>query len=480
MPRLLQHSLLSARDLLISAGPFVLLAMGLLWLAYKVLDPAPPKKVVLATGPEQGAYAEFGKRYVAELKRFGIDVELRTTAGAAENLKLLRDEAAGIDLAFMQGGAGEAIYAIDEVDVGPPIVSLGNLFFEPVWIFYREDAARRVLKAAKPVRPSAAPLVAAGERRAPTDDATLASLTQLRGLRVNIGAEGSGAANLVAKLLHANRIELAELKLAHQPPTEAVVALLSDEIDALVFVSAPESPLVRMLLQTPGVRLFNFTQAQAYARRFTFLSAVDLPRGVVDLAQDVPPRRVDLVAATSTLVAREDLHPALAQLFVQAAQRIHGETSWFGPSGQFPNANVTEHALAREADRYYRSGPPLLQRYLPFWLANLIDRMWVVLVSIIAVLIPLSRIVPPLYEFRIRSRVFRWYRQLREIEEAAGRADAQPARLLHELDTLDARVERVSVPLSHADELYALRSHIHLVRNRLRGVATPAAVVGES
>jgi len=455
MPRLLRHSLLSARDLLVTAAPFILVALVLLWLAYKLLDPTPPRKVVLATGPEQGAYAEFGKRYVAELKRFGIDVELRGTAGAADNLKLLRDEKSGVDIAFMQGGAGAAIYAIDEQQSGPPLVSLGSMFVEPVWIFYREEAARRALKLK------------------PAEAAVLRSLTQLRGLHVNIGTEGSGAANLVMKLLNANRIEPAELTLAYLGPTPAVVALLGGELDALVFVSAPESPLVRMLLATPGIRLLDFTQAQAYARRFPFLSAVDLPRGVVDLAQDVPPENVDLVAATSTLVARETVHPALAQLFVQAASRIHGETSWFGPAGQFPNDRATEYPLAKEAERFYRSGPPLLQRYLPFWLANLIDRMWVVLVSIVAVLIPLSRIVPPLYQFRIRSRVFRWYRKLRDIEETAAEKDARPDELLRELESLDARVERLSVPLSHADELYALRTHIELVRTRLRMQASP-------
>jgi hypothetical protein len=175
-----------------------------------------------------------------------------------------------------------------------------------------------------------------------------------------------------------------------------------------------------------------------------------------------------LVAPTANLVAREATHPALIQLFVQAAARVHGGTGWFARTRQFPNVTNLELPLAREAERFYRSGPPLLQRYLPFWLANLVDRMWVVLLSLIAVLIPLSRIVPPLYEFRVRSRVFRWYRGLREIEEGIGSPDRTPAKLLAELDALDAMVERITVPLSHADELYALRSHIEMVRRRLR------------
>src|SRR5258706_11131270 len=291
MPRLLRHTLLSTRDLLISAGPLIVLGVLLLWGAYVSLDPAPPKRVVLATGPEQGAYAEFGKRYAEELKHYGIKVELRATEGAAENLKLLHDPEQNIDLAFVQGGAGEALYAIDEQD-GVTLESLGSLFYEPVWLFYRTAAAR-----------------------AATHGATLNSLGQLRGLRVNVGTQASGTANLFAKLLHANRIEPDALRLSYLAPTPAVVALFAGEIDALVFVSAPESQLVQMLLQTPGVQLFDFPQAEAYARRFAFVSAQRLPRGVVDLAADIPPHDVRLLAPTASLLARESTHPALTQLF---------------------------------------------------------------------------------------------------------------------------------------------------------------------
>ncbi|MBC8119965.1 MAG: C4-dicarboxylate ABC transporter substrate-binding protein [Burkholderiaceae bacterium] len=440
-----QMSLVSVREALISAGPFIVLILGLLWLSYVILDPNPPDKVVLATGTDQGAYAEFGKRYVTELARFGIQVELRSTAGAAENRRLLRDPKSGVDVAFMQSGAGDAIYAIDEDTSGVKLVSLGNLFLEPVWIFYRTDAARRTVPGG-----------------------TLDTVQQLVPLSLNIGAQGSGAANLMDKIFHANKIEPDQMNLHRLGPTPAVVALLSGELDAITFVSSPESPLVRMLLQTPGIQLLSFPQADAYARRFEFLRSVTMPRGTVDLAKDIPPTDIRGIAATASMVTTERLHPALVQLFVQAAQRIHGESTWFGPAGEFPNGKATEFPLDKEAVRYYRDGPPVLQRYLPFWVANLIDRMWVVLASIIVILIPLSRIVPPLYEFRIRSRVFRWYRQLREIEEAANRTDAKPAELLPKLDELEHRVEKVSVPLSYADELYSLRGHIDLIRKRLQ------------
>ena len=450
----LRLTLVSARDLIVTGAPFVILALLLLGLAYVWLKPNPPKRVVLATGPDQGAYAEFGKRYAAELKRYGIEVQLRSTGGATENLRLLKNEKENVDLAFVQGGASDALRAADEDGGSITLESLGGLFYEPVWLFYREDAARKVL--------------GPGKRRSEPPPPVLTELAQFSGLRVNLGARGSGTGNVMNKLLHANRIERDSLTLSRLEPTPAVVALLSGDVDAVVFVSAPESPLIQMLLMTPGIRLFDFPQNEAYARRFAFLTALTLPRGVVDLAKNVPPDDVRLVATTSTMITRSTTHPAILQLFVQAAQRIHGGTGWFARAGQFPVGEDAERPLAPEAARFYKNGAPVLQRYLPFWLANLIDRMWVVLVSIIAVLIPLSRIVPPLYQFRIRSRVFRWYGQLRRIEDAASTGSQAPDKLLHDLDEIESRLERVTVPLSHADELYALRGHIDLVRTRVR------------
>ena len=444
MPRLIRNTLVSVRDLIAAAGPFALLALLLLTGAYFLLDPTPPKRVVLATGPEQSDYAEFGKRYAAELKRYGIEVVQRSTQGSSENRRLLHDAAQKVDLAFVRGGSSDAARAVDEETGGLPLASLGSLYLEPVWLFYRGEAAKRLNR-----------------------EATLTQLAGLRGWRVNVGARGSGVTGLLGKLLHANGVERDSLQESHLEQTPAVVALLAGEIDALVMTAAPESLMVQMLLQTPGVKLFEFAQADAYARRLPFLSAVVLPRGVVDLARDLPAHDLPLVATTTTLVAREGTHPALLQLFVQAAHNIHGGTGWLAHAGQFPSPQSTELPLAKEAERYYRDGPPLLQRYLPFWLANPIDRMWVVLVTIIAVLIPLARVVPPLYEFRIRSRVFRWYRQLREIEDALRHKSASPADLLDEVNKLDAKAQHITVPLSYADQLYDLRSHIQLVRERL-------------
>jgi len=443
IPRFLRVTLLSARDLVYTAGPFAFIALALLAGAYFLLKPQPPRRVVLATGPTHSDYAEFGKRYKEELKRHRIEVVLKATEGSSANRRLLSDEKEQVDLGFVRGGSAEALRKEEEKG-GVPLVALGSLFLEPVWVFYREDAAQKL------------------------PGGKLASFTQLQQLRVNTGGRGSGATNILFKLMSANGIAREGLKLDRRDQGEAVAALFDGSLDAMLLVSAPEAPPVQALLFEPGIALFEFEQAEAYSRRFRYLGPVVLPRGVADLVKDIPPRDVRMIAPTTMLVARESTHPALMQLFVQAAQKIHGEPGWIARAGQFPSAQNIELPLAREAERYFRSGPPLLQRYLPFWLANLVDRMWVALLSIIAILIPLGRIVPPLYEFRVRSRIFRWYRHLREIENEIAKGEAPADDLLAGLNKVDAKAARITVPLSYADELYTLRAHIEMVRERLR------------
>jgi hypothetical protein len=429
----IRYTLLSLRDLLVSGGPFVLLAIALLGLAYWWLDPNPPTHVTVATGPAQSAYATFGQRYARALAKDGITVQLVATEGSADNLRLLRE--GKVDLGFVRGGTAQA----SELD-GADLESLGSLFLEPIWLFYREAAA--------PAR-------------------TLDSLAQLQGLRVNVGTPGSGIPHLMGTLLESNRIPPSALALSQLEQTPATVALLAGELDAIVFASAPESSLVQMLLQTPGIKLMDFAMNEAYSRRFAFLSAVVLPRGVVDLATDIPARNLRLIAPTTTLLTRENTHPALVQLFALAGNAIHGGPGWFKHAREFPNVKNNELPLAPEAERSIRGGAPLLQRYLPFWMANLVERMWLALGLILAVLLPLSRVIPPLYAFRVRSRIFRWYAELRALE-ARAEDGGDTTALLDALNALDRHAEKISVPLSYTDELYALRSNIQLVRKRLQ------------
>ena len=440
MPQAFRNTLLSLRDLIVSAGPLAFLGVGLLVLAYWWLNPNPPKTVTLATGPAQSAYEEFGKRYQKALGVDGINVVLLPSAGSSHNLQLLRDGKA--DVAFVQGGTAEL-----RPDDADKLVSLGSLFVEPLWLFYRTDAIKKS---------------ASNQQKG-----QLNGLPQLKGLRVNVGTAGSGVPILMDRLLEANRIEPGEVTLSRLEQTPATVEFLASKLDALVFASAPESLMVQMLLQTPGVQLMDFAQHEAYARRFPFLTPATLPRGVVDLAANVPAQDVRLVASTTSLLALEETHPALLTLFAQNAQRLHNGAGWFNRAREFPSTRHSELPIAKEGERAINETVPLMQRYLPFWIANLIERMWLVLGILLAVMLPLSRIVPPLYQFRVRSRVFRWYGRLREIENDMEAGKVETADLLKALDALETQAEKVSVPLSYADELYALRNHIHLVRKKL-------------
>ncbi|PKO32159.1 MAG: C4-dicarboxylate ABC transporter substrate-binding protein [Betaproteobacteria bacterium HGW-Betaproteobacteria-9] len=439
MSKNIRYTLLSLRDLAVSIGPFALLTLALLTLTYWWLDPNPPKRVVLATGPAQSAYDEFGKRYATALARYGITVELLPSEGSSANLELLR--AGKADIGFVQGGSADIGYDDEE-----SIVSLGSLFVEPLWLFYREDAAQRLKKSP-----------------------TIANLSELQGGRVNVGTPGSGVPRLFNTLLDVNRIDHGAMRLSELEQTPATVAFLDGELDALVFASAPESLMVQMLLQSPGVRLLDFAQSEAYSRRFAYLTPVVMPQGVVDLSANVPAQDVRLVASTTSLLAGAKTHPAILQLFAQTATDLHGGGGWFSRAREYPSLEHSEVPLSPEAVRAIRNGPPFLQRYLPFWLANLVERMWLAMGLILALALPLSRIVPPLYAFRIRSRVFRWYGQLRTIEQRSQDNDGPLPlpELLEQLDALENKVEQVVVPLSYTDELYALRNNIALVRQKL-------------
>ena len=439
--RLQNFSIVSLRDLVLASGPTIVLVLGAVLLAYWWVDPAPPRTLRMATGQENSAYEQFGKRYATLLAQDDIKVTLESSLGSRDNLERLRRGQA--DVAFVQSGSTDPDVAGRDDSDSNGLVSLGSLFTEPVWLFVREGAGVR-------------------------------QLPDLRGKRINLGPEGTGVPRLIRQVLDANGIEPAQLHIGDLADTPATVELLAGRIDGLVFSSAPEAPLIQMLLQTPGIRLFDFSQAEAYTRRLPFLTHVVLPRGIVDLGRNIPAQDYHLIAPTATLVARAELHPALVGLLVRSAAQIHGGAGWFQQQGQFPSPKYTEIPVAPEAARYYRDGPPLLQRYMRFWLANLAERLWVVVVALTALLIPLSKIVPPIYVWRVRSRVYRWYGELRAIEQAyedsgAAPGEAERQDLGRRLDGLEDRVNHISVPLAYADELYRLRSHIHLVRERVRG-----------
>jgi TRAP-type uncharacterized transport system substrate-binding protein len=430
---------LALRDALAVGIPTLVLLGAGFWYAAQFIKPAPPDRVVIATGGAGGAYQRFAALYKPLIERNGIKFIERTTAGAVENLALLRAADEGVDVAFMQGGLG-----LGSDPAG--LVSLGSIYYEPLWVFYRN---------AEPID----------------------QLVHLRGKRIAIGAEGSGTRKLAVELLEAGGAAAPPTRLLPLGGLEAVGALTAGRVDAIFLVGPANSGAVWASFYAEGFRLMSFSQADAFVRRWPYLSKLTLPRGAIDLVRDIPGRDVALVAPVASLVARDSIHPALIDVLLQTAAQAHGGPGLFHRAGEFPNPRQVDFPLSAEAERFYRSGTRFLQRYLPFWAATLVDRLVVLLIPVFALMIPLMRIAPALYGWRARSRIYKWYGQLKFLEEAWRRdPGARPREeWLAELDRLEARVNRIRTPLAFANQLYILREHIGLVRRAVLGGGDAAA-----
>ncbi len=420
------------RDALIVGVPVVALIVAGFWYAAQFIKPAPPDRLVIATGGEGGAYQRFAAAYKPLIERYGIKFVEVPTAGAVDNLALLRDTTKELDVAFMQGGIGAG-----EDNQG--LVSLGSIYYEPLWVFY-------------------------------SGSEVIDNLAQLKGKRIAIGAEGSGTRKLGLELLEASGAAGAPTRLLPLGGFEAVEALKQGKADAIFLVGSVNVGAVWISFFTPSFRLMSFAHADAYVRRWPFLSKLVLPRGAIDLVRDIPARDVTLVAPIASLVAREDIHPALIDILLQTATEVHGPPGLFQRAGEFPNSRQVDFPLSPDAERFYESGRRFLQRYLPFWAATLVDRMLVLLIPLFALVIPLSRILPSLYNWQVRSRIYRWYGQLKFLEEAWRTDPASRPRedWLKEIDELETRVNRIRTPLAFANQFYILREHIGLVRRNMQ------------
>ena len=430
----IKAGLLSLRDLFATAWWIFLIAGIGFVIAYQFVEPAPPKRIVITTGSDSGAYYHFAQRYATILARDGVTLEVRSSAGSLQNLERLKADEAQVG--FVQGGVIEPKSDPDEAD-DSGLLSLGSLFYEPVWVFYR------------------------GEQ-------PLTRLTELRGKRIAIGAEGSGVRQLARQLLEANDVPVSDRLL----PLSGLVAaeeLQQGRIDAAFVIASEKAPVVQVLMRSPGVKVMSFAQAGAYQRRFPFLTKLTFPHGVADLVRDFPPEDIKLLAPTANLIIRDDLHPALQTLLLQAASEVHGKSGFFQDVGEFPSYKDQMLPLSPDAARYFKSGAPFLQRYLPFWLAVLIDRLIVLLVPVFALLIPLLKVAPAIYTWRVRSKVFRCYGELRFLEDDL-KNHFDPARLedyRQRLDALDEEASQLHVPLGFTDLVYTLREHVNLVRHML-------------
>jgi TRAP-type uncharacterized transport system substrate-binding protein len=408
-------------------------------LAFAFLKPTPPHVVVMATGPEGGIRAELGKRYREILARSGIDLRLSPSAGAVENVERLRDPKSGASVAIVPSG-------ITTRQDSPELVSLGTLFYEPIWIFARGDAL--------------------SERHRLS-----------RNLRISIGAAGSAthafSVEFLARLGVADGHNARLLALAQQDGAEK---LLRGEIDALILLDAWESPLVRRLLAARDIRLVNASRADSWVALYSYLNKVVLPAGVADMARDIPPENITLLAPKANLIVRADLHPAIQYLLLDAASQIHSGPGVFHRAGEFPAPESVDLPLSDHARQFHKTGPPFLQRHLPFWLAILAQQLLVLLIPLLGLLYPLLRFAPAGFAWAMQRRMLRLYGELKRLDDELTHGPRNNVRDLSErLDRLEEHVNDVWLPVSFRPPLYQLKTHIALVRQRHAGILAAAS-----
>lgn len=422
----------SWRDLTLIALPVVGLMVAVGWVAITVFRPAPPDRIRMLSGPDGSVYRANAERYQKIIQGYGVKVELVPSKGSMDNLQQLANPKVEVDVGFVQGGL------TDGVDISR-LRSLGTVFIQPLMIYHRHVTPVEVLSA-------------------------------LKGKRLAIGPVGSGTRALALKLLKASEMDGKPTELVELGGDEAAQALAAGTIDA-AFLMGDSATLqvMRKLRDIPGVDLINFRQAVAYERRFRYLSRLSLPEGAIDFARNYPPRNYELIGPTVELVARKDLHPALSDLLIGAAREIHGTPGLFRQAGQFPSSDARDFPLSADAERYYKSGASFLYKRLPFWLASLLDRALVVILPLLVLVIPATRVAPWLYRWRVSSRIYRWYGALMEIEREMRTTMTPEQRegILARLDEIETAVNEIKTPLAFADQLYVLRGHVSMVRGRL-------------
>jgi TRAP-type uncharacterized transport system substrate-binding protein len=437
-PSMARFVAISWHDLAVSFGPILLISAVAIYLAVRLIQPAPPNTLTLSAGPKGSSFYDNAEKYKDILARNGVTVKVLETQGSLDNLQKLEDPDQTVDVGFVQGGMS-APGVLTGRGTHENLVSLGSVANVPLAIFYRGPALTR--------------------------------LSEFKGKRLAIGAEGSGTRALALTLLKANDITPGgDTQLQPLSGDEAAAALTNGDIDAAFLTGdSAQPPTMVKLFRTPGIRFFDFTQADAYARRFPYLKVIDLPMGSLDFAKNLPPQTIYLVAPTAELIARDGLHPALSDLLIEAAKEVHGRATLTQAANEFPAPLQHEFRISDDAERYYKSGKSFLYRSLPFWIASLADRVLVLLVPVIVVLVPGLRLVPGIYRWRVKSRIYKMYGALIAIEREA-LSDPEPEHreaLIARVDGIETAVNRLKMPLAYADQFYVLREHIGFVRHRL-------------
>lgn len=406
-----------------------------IFLTIWLLLPGPPKTLTIATGFPDGLYHQFAKQLQAELAKEKIVLRIQNTGGSVDNLVLMADSKSGVDLAIIQSGVGNP-------NQYPKLTALAGLFYEPLWVWYRPDAFIK-------------------------DGGSLRQLSQLKGKKVSIGNEGSGTNILSQAILKLNDIESTQLNLVSLSPDEAIKQLRQGGIDVAMIVLAGEAPLLKDFYQLPGIRLMDFDQAETYTRVLPYLNRVDIPRGLVSIAHDLPKQDIHVIAPTATLVAHSDINPATVSLLLGTTYDILRNYSRLQKPGEFPSSKGLDFPIDLDAEIFLKDGPSFFYRHLPFWGAVWLERVIKILIPLLIILLPIFTYLPVILNLSLKIRLGRLYKTLKTIEKRFA-ASKNTDELLSGLNDLENRIERLNVSAIQSKELYDLRMHIALVRDQLK------------
>ncbi len=433
----------SRKQLFLVACAFIASLTVVIWALTSYISPAPPRSVTMTTGAADGAYHQFGEKYKTYLQANGITLNLQTSAGSVQNLELLQDK--GIQAGFVQGGLGHLSIDPNQDEASTPLRSLAVIGYEPLWVFAQSPDMLKKLDG---------------------------SLQGLAGKRIAVGAEGSGTRKVALDLLMAYGVSEKNATLEPNSGMAATQALLDKKLDAIILIASPQSAAVQKLLDpSNAATLINLSQAEGITRRLPYLSTVVLKAGSVDPVSKTPDQDITLLATTANLVVRQDIHPAIAYLMLEAARDIHKGATLLNRPSEFPHPRGTDFPLSEEAARYFKEGRPFLQRYMPFWLANALQRLLLILIPLAAVGIPVIKLIPDLLQFKEKNRLYRRYEQLLKMESdirsrQLNQQEINQARA--QLDQIEQRISSTKFTLEFADRVYTLRQHVEFVRNQLK------------
>lgn len=394
------------------------------------IQPSPKKEITIATGSKDGNYYKTALEYKKLLEKEKVKVNIITSAGSIENIELLKEKKA--DIAFIQNGT-----TFDSNNKS--IKSLASIYYEPLWVFYKNEGF------------------------------TIDYIIQLISKKISIGNIGSGTRDLANKILTDNGIDSSNSQILDLNNKEASEALEKGDIDALFIVSSHNSPIINKLLANPKINLFSFKRARAYSRKYTFLEALTLYEGTLDLYKNLPDENINILSTTANLVVRENFSNELKRLVLKKVVEVHSKKDLFAKTNQFPNSHNMKIELDEEADKYFKYGDTWLEKIFPYWIASNIDRLKILLIPLLTLLFPLFKGVFPLYNWTMRSKIYRWYEEIREIDNEIDKASKTTLDdYLKDIEKLREEISKeTKVPLSFMGEYYNLQLHLDHIDSKI-------------